>query len=98
MDESALESGPRIAPSLVFRRTLAIIGWTVGVFVGIWLLGFSIAVPLTMILYLTASKEKWWVTLIMAFAVFAFFYGLFEYTLHVPFPEGQLLVWLGFVH
>lgn len=29
-------------------------------------------------------------------AAFAFVYGLFEKALSVPFPPGQLFVWLGY--
>ncbi len=87
-------AGPEIAPGLVYRRTLTIIGWTTGFFVAIWLLGFSLAVPTTMIVYLKVAKEKWPITLTMALIAWLFFYGLFDYALHVPFPEAQLFLWL----
>ena len=67
------------------------------VFVGIWLLGFSLAVPTTIILYLKFAKEKWPITLALALAAWLFFYGLFDYALHVPFPDGQLFLWLGLI-
>jgi hypothetical protein len=28
-------------------------------------------------------------------AVWVFFYGLFDRLLHLPFPEGWMLTWLG---
>lgn len=74
------------------RRTLTIIGWTVGFFVMIWLLGFTYAVPIVMILYLKfAGREKWPMTLIVTFFTWLFFHGLFERALNVPFPEGLLI-------
>ncbi len=88
------ETGPEIAPQTVYHRTFRIIGWTFGFFVAIWLVGFSVAVPLTMLLYLKTAREKWTITLIMVLISWGFFYGLFEYALHVPFPEGQLFLWL----
>ena len=88
-----VETGLEIAPQMAYRRTLRIIGWTFGFFVAIWLLGFSVAVPLTMALYLKAAREKWLITVTMALISWVFFYGLFDYALHVPFPEGQLFVW-----
>ena len=91
--EGVGEIGLEIPRELVFRRNLGIIGWTLGFFVAIWLLGFSLAIPTTMILYLKFAKEKWPVTLILALIAWLFFYGLFDYTLHVPFAEGQLFVW-----
>ncbi|MEK7334326.1 MAG: tripartite tricarboxylate transporter permease, partial [Candidatus Binatota bacterium] len=84
--EFGLEVGPEISPELAYRRTLAILGWTIGFFVGIWLLGFSLAVPTTIILYLKFAKEKWPITLALALVAWLFFYGLFDYALHVPFP------------
>lgn len=95
--EFGLEVGPEISPELAYRRTLVILGWTIGFFVGIWLLGFSLAVPTTIILYLKFAKEKWPITLIMALIAWLFFYGLFDYALHVPFPDGQLFLWLGLI-
>ena len=95
--EFGLGVGPEISPELAYRRTLAILGWTIGFFVGIWLLGFSLAVPTTIILYLKFAKEKWPITLALALVAWLFFYGLFDYALHVPFPDGQLFLWLGLI-
>ena len=47
-----------IAPAVVRKRTLDVIGWTVGFFVAIWLLGFSIAVPLMILLYLKSPAKR----------------------------------------
>jgi hypothetical protein len=80
-----------VAPATVRKRTLAIIGWTVGCFLMIWLLGFSWAVPLTIFLYLKlAGQESWPITLAVTFCSWLFFYALFERMLNVPFPEGYL--------
>ncbi len=87
--------GTELAQGVVYKRTVSICIWTVGYFVVIWLVGFSLAVPLTTILYLKiAGKEKWLITLILSFIAWAFFYGLFEYGLHIPFPDPALLSWL----
>ena len=94
---SFAEVGPDVPMSLVYRRTFGICGWTVGFLVAIWLLGFNLAVPVTMILYLKFAKEKWPITLAMAAVAWLCFYGLFDYILHVPLPEGQLFLWLGLV-
>ncbi len=86
--EAALD----VTPHLATRRTLTIIGWTIGFFVMIWLLGFAYAVPVVMILYLKfAGREKWPMTLIVTFFTWLFFHGLFERALNVPFPEGLLI-------
>ncbi|MGH7773789.1 MAG: tripartite tricarboxylate transporter permease [Candidatus Binatia bacterium] len=92
---SMVEIGLEQPKSLVYRRTASISGWIIGFFVAIWLLGFSLAVPVTTVLYLKiAGREKWPITLILASVAWAFLYGLFEVMLHVPFPDGQLFLWL----
>jgi hypothetical protein len=80
-----------VSSAVASRRTWTILGWTVGFFVAIWLLGFSYAVPLTMVLYLKlAGREKWPITAVMAFGTWGFFYLLFERMLSVPFPDGLI--------
>ena len=83
-----------VEPALLFRRTAGISSWIFGIFVAIWLLGFSIAVPLMTFLYLKVGGEKWPITLALTLLAFASFWGLFDYALHVPFDEGQLFLWL----
>ncbi|ETW95529.1 MAG: hypothetical protein ETSY1_30260 [Candidatus Entotheonella factor] len=78
----------------VARRTTIITAWILGFFALIWLLGFPVAVPLCIWLYLTfGSREKWWLAALMTALAWAAFYGLFEYTLHVPFPDGLIYQW-----
>ena len=60
------------------------------------LLGFQIAVPVLVFAYLKLQgKEGWIFTTVFTAAVWAFFYGLFDLLLHLPFPPGVLLEWLG---
>ncbi len=80
-----------VSPEDERQRTLLIIVWTVAFFVAIWLLGFSYAVPLMMLLYLKfGGKEGWVITLSVTFGTWLFYWGLFEKMLNVPFPEGLL--------
>jgi len=80
-----------VSPEVAKRRTWVVIGWTVGFFVVIWLLGFAYAVPLTMVLYLKlAGREKWPITAIMTLGTWGFFYLLFQKMLNVPFPDGLI--------
>jgi TctA family transporter len=86
-----------LAPDVAARRTLAIWGWIAGGFVAIWLLGFSAGTLATTVLYLAAgARERWPVTVALALLGLAFVHGLFERGLGVPFPPGQLGVWLGY--
>ena len=93
---SGMEGGPELdlPQSVVIRRTAAILGWILGFLAGIWLLGFSLAVPVITLLYLKVSGEKWLITVTLTLITWACFYGLFDYSLHIPFPEGALFGWL----
>ena len=79
------------------RRTLLACAWIFGFLAAIVLLGFPVAVPLFMILYLRLQgKEGWKLSIALTAAVWGAFYGLFDRLLHLPFPDGWLLTWLGF--
>ena len=60
------------------------------------LLGFPIAVALFVLVYLKVQgKEGWVFSIVLTAAVWGAFYGLFDLLLHLPFPAGWLLEWLG---
>ncbi len=81
--------------TLAQRKTIAIMAWLAGFFLAIWLLGFVPAAPVMTFVYLkTSGREKWWLSAVLAFASWLFFYGLFDYLIHLPFPPGVLLDWL----
>jgi len=88
---------PTPEPPDVVRRTAAICGWILGMYAAIWLVGFSLATLVTTLLYLRAARERWLLSVGLSLAGFAFVYGLFEKGLGVPFPPGQLFVWLRLV-
>ncbi|HKY08009.1 MAG TPA: tripartite tricarboxylate transporter permease, partial [Candidatus Binatia bacterium] len=80
-------SHAELAAGLVVRRTISIILWIVGCFLGIWLLGFAYAVPLVVLVYLKfAGRESWTMTALVTFFSWLFFWALFEKILNVPFP------------
>jgi putative tricarboxylic transport membrane protein len=90
------EIASSLEPAVVRRRALSIVAWTLGFFLAIWLLGFVIAVPVASLLYFRfAGGEKWSLSIPLSVAAGTIFYGLFDYFLHLPFPEGTLLVWLN---
>jgi TctA family transporter len=92
------EAGPEIPIDVANRRTMGIFGWILGYFVAIWLLGFSIGVPLCTFVQLKfGSREKWPISIALTAFAWAFIYCIFARILHVPFPPGQLLLWLGWV-
>ena len=85
-----------IDPTLARRRTINIFSWIFGFLAGIWLLGYSLTVPLLVFLYLKVQyREGWALSIVLTAAAWLFYWGLFDRLLHLPFPEGQLLTWLG---
>jgi TctA family transporter len=92
------EAPSSFEPAIIRGRALSIVAWTLGFFLAIWLLGFVIAVPVASFLYFQfAGGEKWSVSVPLSLVAGAIFYGLFDYLLHLPFPEGTLLAWLNLV-
>ncbi len=78
------------------RRTAAIACWTVGFFLMIWFLGFITASAVATLLYLKlGAGEKWGISVALAAVAWLFFFGLFDYGLHLPFPPGELFIRLG---
>jgi Tripartite tricarboxylate transporter TctB family len=84
--EFQLAIGPQTA-----RRTAIVVGWILGFFAGVLLLGFPLAVPLFVFLFLKLQgREGWVLSLVITLAVWGVFYGLFDRLLHLPFPAGWL--------
>ncbi|HSC97065.1 MAG TPA: tripartite tricarboxylate transporter permease [Burkholderiales bacterium] len=87
---------PGIPAGVAARRTAAIMGWIAGFLAAIWLLGFTIGGTLvTFALLKFGSRERWPITLALTAGAAAFVYFVFQRALNVPFPPGELFVWLG---
>ena len=85
-----------LEPAFVRRRAVSITAWTLGFLLAIWLLGFVVAVPVACFLYFRfAGREKWSTSILLSLAAGVIFYGLFDYLLHLPFPEGVLFQLVG---
>ena len=81
---------------VVHRRTAEILGWVFGYFLAIWLFGFAPGVALCTFLQLKiGSREKWGLSLLLTVSAWVFLYGFFDRVMHVPFPDGQVFLWLG---
>jgi len=78
------------------RATWIAAAWMLIFFAAVVLLGFEIAVPLFVFVYLKfQGGEGWTLSIVITVIVAVFFYGLFDALLHLPFPPGLLLDWLG---
>jgi hypothetical protein len=86
-----------VPPALARPRIARAIGWILGFFGAIVLLGFPLAVPAFVFLYLKLqARESWLYAAVFTAVVWGLFYGLFDRLLHLPFAAGWLLAWLGF--
>jgi putative tricarboxylic transport membrane protein len=93
---SLAASAPENPASVERRRTAEILAWIGGFLAAIWLLGFTLGGALATFLCLKAgSGERWSLAAALTAGAAAFVYFVFERGLRVPFPPGQLLVWLG---
>jgi hypothetical protein len=73
------------------RRAISIFCWIFGFFAAIWLLGFNVAVPLFVFLYLKVqSRESWVLSSALTAAAWLVFWGLFVWLLRLPFPDGAV--------
>ena len=80
-----------IDQALATRRTLLGFAWIIGFFLLILLLGFLIAVPMMVFLFLKVqAKERWGTSLLLTGLAVVFFYSLFIRLLRIPFPAGWI--------
>ena len=92
--ETPVEGDPALEGAGQRMRVAA--GWMLGFLAAIVLLGFPIAVPLFVFLYLKLQGGEGWVmSIVVTAAVWGVFYGLFDALLHLPLPQGWLLDWLA---
>lgn len=86
----------QLPPQIALRRTLTAVAWMLGFLAGIVLVGFPVAVPLLVLLYVKLQgREGWGLSVGLALAVWGLFYGVFDQLLHLPFPAGWVQGWLG---
>lgn len=85
-----------IDPVLAKWRTIRIFSCIFGFLTAVWLLGFSISIPLVVFLYLKAdAREGWILSVILTAGAWLIYWGLFERLLRLPMPEGKIFYWMG---
>ena len=70
-------------------------GWVVGYCLGIYLVGFLIAIPAFSVAYFKAHKTKWSTTIVETAFVTLFCYLIFSYFLELELYPGLILRRLG---
>ncbi len=96
MDTADLPVDRSVPLQIVFSRGMNFLGWFLGLFVGIWLIGFQVALPLFLILYLlTQARSGWLLSLVVAGSVMIVQFVLFDRLLQIAWPKGILISWFG---
>jgi hypothetical protein len=85
-----------VPPATAARRAALAAAWMLGFFAAIALIGFPVAVPLFVLLYLKLQgRESWVLSIVFSASVWAFFHLVFERLLNLPFPSGWIQGWIG---
>ncbi len=85
-----------VDPTVARRRIAGILAWIAGFIVLVFLVGFPIAVPVFIFLYLLLqSRVGWLLSVSLTATAWLCFYGLFQWLLHLPFEDGFIQSLLG---
>lgn len=77
------------------RRALELFGWMYGFAAALWLIGFYIAIPLMVLLYLIRHRETRVITIALPLGIGITTWAVFGHFLHLPFPPGFLIEMAG---
>ncbi len=77
------------------RKVWELFAWIYGFVLGLWLLGFHLAIFLMVLLYLIRHRETTVMIVTLPLSTLLVTWALFDRLLHLPFPPGQLVEWLG---
>lgn len=91
-----LQFGGDVPDDVARRRAATLFAWIVVFVALVWLIGFPITVPVFMASYLLLqSAADWRVAAVLTAAAWAFFYGVFQWALRLPFEPGWLPTRIG---
>lgn len=77
------------------RRAVELFGWLYGFAALLWLIGFYLAIPLMVFLYMLRHRETRTLTIALPLCTGTATWGIFGYFLHLPFPPGVLIELAG---
>jgi hypothetical protein len=84
-----------LPPRVVYIRGLRYVGWMVGLYAGIWLVGFVIAMTGFLLAFLRwEARLGWAITSVLAISGALFVIGT-SWILTLFWPEGLISQWLG---
>jgi hypothetical protein len=91
-----LQFGGDVPDDVARRRAAVLFAWIAAFVALVWLIGFPLAIPVFMASYLVLqSAADWRVATVLTAAAWAFFYGVFQWALRLPFESGWIQTRLG---
>jgi hypothetical protein len=91
-----LQFGSDVPEGVARRRAATLFAWIAGFVVLVSLVGFPVAVPVFMASYHSLqSGAGWRLAVGLTVGAWAFFYGVFQWVLRLPFESGWIQTWLG---
>jgi hypothetical protein len=92
-----LQADASIPPAVLRRHTWKELGWIGAFALGIWLLGFLIAIPVFIFLYLVyEARSSTAGALFIAAVTVSLVWVMFDYVMHIAWPQAALRELLGF--
>jgi hypothetical protein len=91
-----LQFGGDVPDDVARRRAAVLFAWIAAFVALVWLIGFPLAIPVFMGSYLVLqSATAWPVAAGLTAVAWAFFYGVFQWALRLPFEPGWVQTRLG---
>ncbi len=97
--ELSAKDKPREAPEMgkiegnASGGYVPVLSWLAGLAIGIYLLGFLVAIPLFITSYLKTQGKNWLTTISVAILTTVFLWAAFEFMLEVELYRGLLFIW-----
>ena len=80
-----------VSEAVRFKRTLRSMAWVFGFVLGIWLLGFLVAIPLFVFFYLKwEARAATPMAIVLALMTEVFVWAVFDALMHLAWPEAAL--------
>ncbi|MFB0505599.1 MAG: tripartite tricarboxylate transporter TctB family protein [Thermodesulfobacteriota bacterium] len=89
MSKELIESGRKVDQTGIKKREISVAGWLLFLTAVTYILGFLVAIPLFLFLFLKLwAKEGWGLSLCMSGVVLGAVFFIFAYILQIPLHEG----------
>ncbi|MBI4331776.1 MAG: tripartite tricarboxylate transporter TctB family protein [Chloroflexi bacterium] len=92
-----IEADEELTGKKATPKILKFYAWFFGLLISIWLIGFTVAIPIFSFLYAKFHGARWLISIIIAAVSLVILQGLFEQILHIPWPDPVFQQWLPFL-